>query len=159
MTEQEAHEKIEQYLTGTTLKRLFNTGAEMRQFYELINSIPSLSIAYAQAQQAKIELYADETVEIADNEPDPQRARVMVDARKWIASKIRPEKYGDRIDLNITQAVDISKALSDAKQRVVLSTCYSVDTPITQRIETIEQSNDEIAGSKPVEELSEDIFS
>ena len=40
--------------------------------------------------------YADEIIEIADKTTDPQKARVQIDSRKWIASKLKPKKYGDR---------------------------------------------------------------
>jgi hemoglobin-like flavoprotein len=159
MTELEARELIDKYLTGSTLKRLFTSGTQMRKFYELVNSVPQLSQLYAHAQQTKAELYADEIIEIADTILDPNKARVMVDARKWVASKIKPDKYGDRIDLNITQSVDITKALSDAKQRVVLSTCYPIDTASTQRVEMIEEKPPVNTGSKPVHSDPDDIFS
>ena len=57
---------------------------------------------YAYARDMLTEFYAEEIVEIADNEPDPTKARVMVDARKWIVSKLLPKKYGDRpADVNV----------------------------------------------------------
>ena len=57
----------------------------------------AFSEQYARAKEEQSELFADEIVEIADNEPDPQRARVKIDARKWVASKLKPKKYGDKI--------------------------------------------------------------
>lgn len=54
---------------------------------------------YARACEARAERYAEEIVEIADTEEDPQRARVRVDARKWVASKLLPRKYGHRVDV------------------------------------------------------------
>jgi hypothetical protein len=41
---------------------------------------------------------ADEIVEIADNATpqDAHVARLKVDARKWVAAKLLPKKYGDR---------------------------------------------------------------
>jgi hypothetical protein len=54
---------------------------------------------YARAREAQAEHYAEEIVQIADTEADPQRARVRVDARKWTASKLLPKRYGDRVEL------------------------------------------------------------
>ena len=34
---------------------------------------------------------------IADTDPDPNRARVRIDARKWWAAKVNPKKYGERV--------------------------------------------------------------
>jgi len=28
-----------------------------------------------------------------------QRSRVRIDTRKWLASKLKPKKYGDKVDL------------------------------------------------------------
>lgn len=54
-----------------------------------------LSQQYAQARLEQANYYADQIVEITDTERDPNRARVRVDARKWIASKMLPKVYGD----------------------------------------------------------------
>ena len=53
---------------------------------------------YVRAQQRRAEKWAEEIVEIADDAPkdDVNKARLQVDARKWIASKLLPKKYGDR---------------------------------------------------------------
>ena len=54
---------------------------------------------YARARELQAEYYADEMVEIADSadKDTAQAARVRVDTRKWIASKLRPKKYGDLV--------------------------------------------------------------
>lgn len=86
---------------------------------------------YACARELQAEHYVQEILEISDNCTDDvevimtqngedhrikqsaiQRARLQVDSRKWIASKLAPKKYGDRqqVDQNITmkheQALD-----------------------------------------------------
>lgn len=55
---------------------------------------------YARAREVQADVLADEIIEIADTETDPNRARVMIDARKWLASKLRPKRYGDRVELD-----------------------------------------------------------
>lgn len=52
---------------------------------------------YARAREDQADVYAEDVVVIADTEPDPQVARVRIDARKWAAGKLAPKKYGDRI--------------------------------------------------------------
>jgi hypothetical protein len=64
---------------------------------------------YARARERQADHYVDEIVEIADapnatvgpdGEPilrDPQRDRLRVDARKWVAAKLAPKKYGERV--------------------------------------------------------------
>jgi hypothetical protein len=160
MNEDDARKVIDKLYSGVTLTRaLDGDGTKIRSFYKLIRKIPLLEQDYMRAQQAKAELQVDQIAEIADTEPDPNRARVMIDARKWYASKMSPHKYGDRIDLNITQSIDISKALNDARSRVVLSTCYPINTDVTQRVDNKEILCIDETGLKPVDSVSDDIFS
>lgn len=50
---------------------------------------------YARAREAQADYHADEIIEIADTEADSNKARVRIDARKWVAGKMKPKKYGD----------------------------------------------------------------
>ncbi len=68
---------------------------------------------YARAREAQAEVRADEIVDIADDESGDfttdedgkrvvnhehiQRSRLRVDARKWVASKLLPKRYGDKL--------------------------------------------------------------
>lgn len=73
---------------------------------------------YARARETQADTMADEILEIADdgkrdtyidengNERTDQdviaRSRLRVDARKWLASKMAPKKYGDKVQQEIT---------------------------------------------------------
>lgn len=120
VTYNQVKEVFEQMMTGLSLTRVLKDKPfSVWDFYSTVDSDPSLSRDYARAQQIRGELLADEVIDISDNEPDPQKARNRIDSRKWYASKMQPSKYGDRIDLNITQTVDIGAALLEAKQRTI----------------------------------------
>lgn len=69
---------------------------------------------YARAKEQQADFLAEEILEIADytakdtieTEKGPiedkewvNRSRLRVDARKWVASKLKPKKYGDKIDV------------------------------------------------------------
>ena len=71
---------------------------------------------YARARLACWDCVAEEAVWIADNEPDPQRARVMVDTRKWLLSKLHPDKYGDKIGVGVDGLTGFLTALRDVGQ-------------------------------------------
>lgn len=60
--------------------------------------------SYARARAKQADFFADEMIVIADTEPDPQVARVRIDARKWHASKTAPKKYGEKLDTTISNA-------------------------------------------------------
>lgn len=68
----------------TTVKRWLRENEEFRSHY-------------ARAREEQADVYAEDIVVIADTEPDPQVARVRIDARKWAAGKLAPKKWGDKI--------------------------------------------------------------
>lgn len=51
---------------------------------------------YGRARLLQADIIADETLEIVDNEPDPVRARLRFDARRWYACHLTPKRYGVR---------------------------------------------------------------
>ena len=61
---------------------------------------------YARAIALRADYHAEEILDIADevvtDHVQAQRQRTRVDARKWIASKLRPIRYGDKIQQEIS---------------------------------------------------------
>jgi hypothetical protein len=73
---------------------------------------------YARAKEESAEVYADQIIDIADEAYDDYdvndrgqvivnneaiaRSRLRVDARKWVASKLKPKKYGEYTRNEIT---------------------------------------------------------
>lgn len=58
---------------------------------------------YARAREDQADTMADEIVDIADNakSDDVNKARLRVDARKWVAAKLKPKKYGDKVETTV----------------------------------------------------------
>lgn len=54
---------------------------------------------YARAREDQADTIADEIIDIADTEPDHNKARVRIDARKWTASKLKPKRYGNEVEI------------------------------------------------------------
>lgn len=148
---------LKQICSGMSLKMIFGESAEngknVWEFYAYLNSDASLIQSYRRAQEARAEVLADEVISISDEERDAQRARNRIDARKWYASKMQPQKYGDRLDLNITQPIDISFALAEAKRRAMLPSCDPHLITDAEVIETKQLTDGSATGSQPVEEL------
>ena len=63
---------------------------------------PDFAQRYARARQMQADALAEDVVRIADEEPDPAKARVRTDARKWLASKVNPAKFADKQQLEHT---------------------------------------------------------
>lgn len=60
---------------------------------------------YARACEIRRLNRYDDMENIARNEQDVQRARLILDTIKWQLSKEEPKKYGDRLDLNSESTV------------------------------------------------------
>jgi len=54
---------------------------------------------YARAKEVQADTYEDMMIDTARTEEDVQRARLIVDTMKWTASKLKPKKYGEKIDM------------------------------------------------------------
>lgn len=89
---------------------LLANGKTLRSICQAVEGMPNIATVmrwlgeskelceqYARARQLQADFYADEIIDIADTEPDPQVARIRTDVRKWHASKTSPKKYGDKI--------------------------------------------------------------
>lgn len=52
---------------------------------------------YARARVRQIDHFADDILMIAKTEKDPNRAKLMVDTRKWLMARLNAKKYGDKL--------------------------------------------------------------
>ena len=100
-------------------------------FQAMVSQDAKLTAAYEKAVQDRADRLADEILQLSD-EPMPdglegamasawvQQKRMQVDARKWIASKLKPRTYGDRIDMTVRdERISVIDALEAAKARVL----------------------------------------
>lgn len=74
---------------------------------------------YARAREEQAVSFADEIIQIADSvEPDSAavaKAKLQIDSRKWLAARMAPKKYGDKVEQQITGnlAIQADVKLSD----------------------------------------------
>lgn len=66
-----------------------------------LDKSPAFEQQYVRARQIQGETHFEEILDVAEKvktgEIDPQSGRVVIDAMKWAASKMRPKVYGDKI--------------------------------------------------------------
>jgi hypothetical protein len=75
---------------------------------------------YARARELQADAWASELVDLARNVPPDSnhvaKARLEIDTVKWVACKLLPKKYGEKLDASLTGAnggpVLVSTALS-----------------------------------------------
>jgi hypothetical protein len=94
---------------------------------------------YEKAIESRADRLAEEILELADESMPSglegaqasawvQQKRLQVDARKWVAAKLKPKVYGERIDVSVTDTrISVLDALKDAKQRVLTDDRNIVD--------------------------------
>ncbi len=71
--------------------------------FSWMRKYPEFLEQYEKAKQEAADMFTEDMLDIAqDQSLDTQRARLMVDTRKWIASKLKPKKYGERIEQDLT---------------------------------------------------------
>jgi hypothetical protein len=112
-----------------------------------IRTIPELREMYEQALEDRADKLAEEILSLADEDmPEGlkgaeaaawvNKKRLQVDARKWIAAKLKPKRYGDRLEMEVTDnRISITDALNEAKARVL--------TPLVVDVASREVSRDE----------------
>jgi hypothetical protein len=110
----------------------------MSSVFKWLREMPEFSEQYAHAREAQADRLAEEILEIADDGLNDTytddngnvrtdqdvigRSRLRVDARKWLASKMAPKKYGDKIavggadDLPAVQITAIERRIVDPKK-------------------------------------------
>ena len=93
-----------------------------------LKTYPEFSEQYAHAKRCQIEVLIDEILEISDDAAQDQymnelgtlvsnptainRARLKVDTRKWLACKLVPRVYGNKID------IESDSSMSDELQQL-----------------------------------------
>jgi hypothetical protein len=81
-------------------------------WYRWMYKIDGLSDRYTRAKSISSEFHADQILAIADEADNQtfQVARLQIDARKWVASKLVPNKYGEKSQIDHTSSDDSLKA-------------------------------------------------
>jgi len=89
-------------MVGKSLKSILDNDPTMptrETIYRWLHEDVDFHDNYTRAREAQADYFADEIANIADTEPDPNKARVRIDARKWAAGKLKPKVYGDKLDV------------------------------------------------------------
>jgi hypothetical protein len=73
---------------------------------------PELAEMYARAREDQADALADELLDIADNsELDHNDRRIKIDTRKWIASKLKPRAYGDKVHNEVSGELSFAQII------------------------------------------------
>lgn len=90
---------------GKSLKRICEKKSmpSRQTVYSWLRTHSEFLDNYTRAKDDSADAMADDIEDIANGvltkKYDPQAARVAIDGKKWVASKLKPKKYGDKLDL------------------------------------------------------------
>lgn len=110
--------------------------------YRWLRDMPGFRDQYARAREESSDALFEDLLEIADDARDDwievldqndkrigwhvdgeqiQRSKLRVEARKWMMSKMKPKKYGKRINLEVIHSgLSLTDKLNAAQERGVL---------------------------------------
>ena len=79
-------------------------GVPLTTFYGWQRERPEFLEQVTRAREDQADTFADQMCDIAEYDEDVQRAKLKIDARKWVASRMKPKRWGDRQQLEHTGA-------------------------------------------------------
>jgi hypothetical protein len=110
---------------GTTVTAVCREeGLAPATFWHWLLIMPELAPQYERAKAAQLEVMMDSIIEHAEDLPDlPDPAqvaakRLSVDTRKWVAAKLLPKKYGDRVQQDVQLTVDYAALIQSRIERL-----------------------------------------
>lgn len=103
MVSQEVADRIcEQIAAGRSLRAILREDEGMPASSTVFKALAedrAFAEQYARAREAQADTLFDEILQISDaSDEDVNRSRLRVDARKWMAGKLRPKVYGDKFE-------------------------------------------------------------
>lgn len=121
---------LDQVVAQPTIERALRAAhVGERTYAEWCSKEPAFGQALRIARAIVLDRRVDRMREVAENEPDVQRAKLIIDTDKWLASKLIPHVYGERLDINVTSTVNITDALSEARNRALLRPMRDLPEP------------------------------
>jgi len=123
-------EAIEDGGSVNGFSRAYPLGPNKTQWYEWLRTDAIFAEMYTQAREVSADTLADDVVSIADEVKDAghmdsarvNAARLRVDARKWVASKLKPKVYADRLETVASGALTVKHEITDDDRAKVLAT-------------------------------------
>lgn len=104
----------EQLTAGLPLTRILEAlGESTERFWSLHARDVEFRDRVFLARSMGVERLADEILEIAEERSDPRHRNVRIEVRKWLLSKLLPRRYGERVDVNVTQTKPVEECTDE----------------------------------------------
>ena len=107
-----AEQIVERVWQGKSLRTAASeVGVKHPTFLAWADENPVIGDQYARAIAERAEVHAERLEAIVDKvesgELAPDQGRVMADTLKWIACKLKPRKYGDRVQVDADMRLQV----------------------------------------------------
>ena len=108
ITEAQRAQILEALKSGTSLRQAATRASVLPSIVlDLIREDERFAEQYARAREVGWSLLGDSVLEVADDASlQPDARRVMLDARRWILSKMLPRIYGDSPQVSVNLSVN-----------------------------------------------------
>lgn len=100
LTEAFADEFCERIIAGRSMRSICGDSdmPSMTTVLKWLREDATFQCQYAQAREAQADTLVDDMLDIADDKTlDANDRRVRLDTRKWLAGKMKPKKYGEKL--------------------------------------------------------------
>ena len=137
-TKKIADKILSRYANGETLSAICKDRnfPKRNTVYRWRQSYPEFGEAYQMAMEEHTGALIDEAGHIVDTEQNPQLAKVRADHRRWLASRLCRDKYGDKLEVNHKHTIDIGPALLEATKRMQsIGVGNVIDVPVKHLVE------------------------
>ena len=139
---------------GITIKKLLESlHCTGDTFYGTLQHDLAYRESFACARDQGLDQLADDLIDLADQYVDVQKARLKSDNIKWLLARRAHKRYGDKLDINMHQTVDIGGALIDARKRALqpASNLQQIsDAQVTDYVRIAQRAHSDIESSEPV---------
>ena len=123
---------LDSMLHGTSMRQsCIKAGIGASTWIDWCTADRDLGERYARAREGLLDAMVDQILALADapvplldnGATDPglvRQRQLQIDARRWVLSKLAPNKYGDRLDVQVSDSrISITGALAAAQSRLV----------------------------------------
>lgn len=155
---------MERYAEGGTIcDAIAEQGIANLTFYKALDANPELADQYRRIQRYRADMNVDEAYSLTtDPGADPKGIRARAQIRLDIAKLFDRQRFGDRVDINVTGQVDL-KPLIEAREarllRPISDPAPAIDAEYAM-IPTDSESHtpDSLSGSSDADDELPDIF-
>ena len=123
---------LDSMLSGASMRQsCIKAGIGASTWIDWVTADRELGERYARAREGLLDAMVDQILTLADapvplldnGATDPglvRQRQLQIDARRWVLSKLAPNKYGDRLDVQVSDSrISITGALAAAQLRLV----------------------------------------